>query len=338
VEGSGVVGGRVEKLSDVLARFQRIGERASKDEPSHPTAEPRVERRSSLLPDRHPNRDFFIADLVEWALKDDRHSMEHPMFSLSKKPDHKIRRYEHNGNVVVIAPGAYGLATIWDKDILIYAVSQLVAAVNADREDVSPTVRLTAYDLLISTNRHTGGGDYDQLQKAFERLSGTRITTDIRTNGVRQREGFGIIDSWKIIEKNSADGRMQAIELRLSNWLYNAIMGHEVLTLNREYFRLSRGLERRLYELARKHCGHQAKWVVGLELLHKKSGSNSPLKRFRLEVKNVERAESLPDYRLHYETDSDQVIFYTKDPKALAESMKRFESVAPAVESATVNQ
>jgi len=243
----------VEKLSEILTRFQRAGERAAKEEKSAADA---AERPNRLLPDRHPNRDFFIADLVEWAIKDDRHSMEHPMFSLSKNPDRKIRRYEHNGNAIVIAPGAYGLATIWDKDILIYAVSQLVAAMNAGRQDLSPTIRLTAYDLLVSTNRHTGGGDYDQLQKAFERLSGTRITTDIRTNGVRQREGFGIIDSWKIIEKHPADGRMVAIELRLSDWLYNAILGREVLTLSRDYFRLSRGLERRLYELARKHCGH----------------------------------------------------------------------------------
>lgn len=286
-----------------------------------------------MLPDRHPNRDFFIADLVEWAIKDDRHSMEHPMFSLSKNPDRKIRRYEHNGNTVVIAPGAYGLATIWDKDILIYAVSQLVAAINAERKDLSPTVRLTAYDLLVSTNRHTGGGDYDQLQKAFERLSGTRITTDIRTNGVRQREGFGIIDSWKIIEKHPTDGRMVAIELRLSDWLYNAILGREVLTLSRDYFRLSRGLERRLYELARKHCGHQTKWLVGLELLHKKSGSNSVLKRFRLEVKNIAKADSLPDYRVQYDANSDQVMFYTKDPKALAMSMKGSERVSSDNES-----
>jgi plasmid replication initiation protein len=247
--------------------------------------------------------------------------MEHPMFSLSKKPDLKIRRYEHNGNKIVIAPGAYGLATIWDKDILIYAVSQLVAAINAHRRDVSPTIRLTAYDLLVSTNRHTGGGDYEQLQKAFERLSGTRITTDIRTNGVRQREGFGIIDAWKIIEKHPNDGRMVAIELRLSDWLYNAIMGREVLTLSRDYFRLSRGLERRLYELARKHCGYQVKWLIGLDLLHKKSGSNSPLKRFRLEVKKIARADTLPDYRVRYDETADQVMFYTKDAKALAKSI-----------------
>jgi len=315
----------VEKLADILSRFQQVGERAAKDEASPSTAAPRRLTRDHLLPDRHPNRDFFIADLVEWAVKDDRHSMEHPMFSLSKKPDLKVRRYEHNGNSVTIAPGAYGLATIWDKDIVIYAVSQLVAALNQDRKDVSPTVRLTAYDLLVSTNRHTGGGDYDQLQKAFERLSGTRITTDIRTNGIRQREGFGIIDSWKIIEKNPNDGRMVAIEIRLSDWMYNAILGREVLTLNREYFRLSRGLERRLYELARKHCGHQAKWVIGLELLHKKSGSNGPLKRFRLEVKNIAKADGLPDYRLRHDANTDQVTFYTKDAKTLAASMKRSE-------------
>ena len=300
----------MEKLSDVLARFERTGERASKEDSSTPKP-----AGSNLLPNRHPNRDFFVADLVEWAVKDDRHSMEHPMFSLSKKPDRKIRRYEHNGNTVVIAPGAYGLATIWDKDILIYAVSQLTAAVNQDRKDVSPKVRITAYDLLVSTNRHTGGGDYDQLQKAFERLSGTRITTDIRTNGVRQREGFGIIDSWKIVEKNSADGRMVAIELRLSDWLYNAIVGLEVLTINRDYFRLSRALERRLYELARKHCGHQLKWIVGLEVLYKKSGSNSPLKRFRLEVKNIAKANNLPDYWLSYDVKIDQVTFSAKDAK-----------------------
>jgi plasmid replication initiation protein len=324
--GRAGLSGGVDKFSEILVRFQRAGERASKEEAPAAASSPRVQPGGQLLPDRHPNRDFFIADLVEWAVKDDRHSMEHPMFSLSKKPDRKIRRYEHNGNTLVIAPGAYGLATIWDKDILIYAVSQLTAAVNQDRHDVSPTVRLTAYDLLVSTNRHTGGGDYDQLQKAFERLSGTRITTDIRTNGVRQREGFGIIDSWKIIEKNSADGRMVAIELRLSDWLYNAILGLEVLTISRDYFRLSRGLERRLYELARKHCGHQAKWVVGLDVLYKKSGSNSPLKRFRLEVRNIAKADNLPDYRLRYDANADQVMFYTKDAKKLAASVKSSET------------
>ena len=241
------------------------------------------------------------------------------MFALSKIPDIKERRYEHNGNSITITPSIKGLATIWDKDILIYAVSQLVAAMNAGRQDLSPIIRLTAYDLLVSTNRHTGGGDYDQLQKAFERLAGTRITTDIRTNGVRQREGFGLIDAWKIIEKHPVNGRMVAIELRLSDWLYNAILGREVLTLSRDYFRLFGGLERRLYELARKHCGHQARWTIGVDLLHKKTGSTATLRKFRELLKRTAETDALPDYRIRYDPESEQAVFYTKNVQMLAQ-------------------
>jgi hypothetical protein len=40
--------------------------------------------------------------------------------------------------------------------------------------------------------------------------------------------------------------------------------GKEVLTLHRDYFRLRKPLERRMYELARKHCGQQATWSICL--------------------------------------------------------------------------
>ncbi len=57
-----------------------------------------------LLPDRHPNRDFFIADILDAVPKDDLGSMGHPMFSLSKNRDTSIRTYEHNGNKIEITP------------------------------------------------------------------------------------------------------------------------------------------------------------------------------------------------------------------------------------------
>jgi plasmid replication initiation protein len=314
----------MESLSDVLLRFQSKVAAAEEARAANDRykAEVSHEKPSSpqLLPDRHPNRDFFVADILDCALKDDRHSMEHPMFSLSKKHDHRIRHYEHNGNTVTIKPGADGLATIWDKDILVYAVSQLIEGMNQGREP-SRVVRMTAYDLLVNTNRHTGGGDYEQLTDAFRRLSGTRVETNIMTNGERIRQGFGLIDEWRVVERNPANGRMMAIELTLSRWLYNAVIAREVLTLNRDYFRLGGALERRLYELARKHCGQQARWSIGMELLHKKSGSSDLLKRFRAAVKRLILADSLPQYRMIYDTKSDQVTFYTKDAKKLAKSL-----------------
>ena len=114
----------VEKLEDILTRFGNKIANVDEQAEAGQGAKPR------LLPDRHPNRDFFVADLLDWALKDDRHSMEHPMFALSKKPDLKPRKYEHSGNSIAITPSVKGLATIWDKDILIYAVSQLVGGIN----------------------------------------------------------------------------------------------------------------------------------------------------------------------------------------------------------------
>jgi plasmid replication initiation protein len=35
-------------------------------------------------------------------------------------------------------------------------------------------------------------------------------------------------------------------------------------------------LERRIYELARKHCGRQDQWRVSVEVLHRKSGLGLP--------------------------------------------------------------
>lgn len=268
-----------------------------------------------LLPDRHPNTDFFVCDILDAAPKDDLGSMEHPMFSLSTKPDYRIRTYEHNDNSLVIAPGAYGLATIWDKDILIYCISQVVEALNRGRENVSRTIWVTAYDLLTATNRSTSGIGYTRLKAAMERLQGTQITTNIMTNGQRISRGFGLIDSWEIVEKSPGDDRMVAIEITLSEWLYNVAKGREVLTINRDYFRIRKGIERRLYELARKHCGRQAKWKVKLKTLHKKSGSGGVLKEFRRKIKGISSTNHLPDYSIVYIPKQDFVVFYNRSAK-----------------------
>src|SRR5690606_25539472 len=148
-----------------------------------------------LIKHRHPNRDFFLADLFDYALKDDGATMEAPIFSLSTKPDLSIWEWtSKDGNKSVkVAPSVLGRATQHDKDVLIYVVSQLTEALNRGRDDAqNRTVRFTVYDFLVTTNRDTSGTGYKRLHEAFERLAGTRISTDIKTGGQRTREGFGI--------------------------------------------------------------------------------------------------------------------------------------------------
>lgn len=255
-----------------------------------------VSMTGGLLPDRHPNADFFICDIFDAAPKDDLASMEHPIFSLSTRPDRRVLSYAHNGAEIEVTPSVKGRATIHDKDILIYCISQLMAALNAGRE-VSRNLRLKAHDLLVATNRDTSGDGYARLRDSFERLAGTRITTNIATDAVETTRGFGLIESWEIVRR-SRGGRMVSVSVTLSEWLYRAVLSKSVLTLNRDYFRLRKPLERRIYELSRKHCGRQAEWQVGIPTLHKKAGSAAPVRVFRAAVRRMIVQDHLPDYHL----------------------------------------
>jgi plasmid replication initiation protein len=248
-----------------------------------------------------PAPGFFVCDFFAAVPKHDLASMEHPLFSLSTRPDRRIRQYEHNGCQMTITPSVKGRATIFDADILIFCISQLMAALNAGRA-TSRKLTLTAHDLLLATGRETSGDGYKRLRDAFERLAGTRITTNIVTGETETTTGFGLIESWEIVRRTRA-GRMVSVSVTLSDWLYRAVLSKSVLTLSRDYFSLRKPLERRLYELCRKHCGRQRAWRVSVETLLKKSGSASPRRVFRAMLRDIIRAARLPDYTLLEEPD-----------------------------------
>lgn len=254
----------------------------------------------TLLPNRHPNRDFFILDVSDAAPKDDLASMEHPVFSLSVKPDMRELAYEHNGRRLVIVPSGKGLATIMDKDILLYCISKLVHAKNAG-EEISAWVELSAHEVMVATNWRTNRESYQRFEDALDRLRGTTIKTDVPTGGHMQLKGFGLIDEYEITRKTDGEpspfGRMTQVRVKVSDWTFRAIQGMEVLTINPHYFRLRRPLERRIYELARKHVGDQGHpFTIGLDTLQKKVGSNSPEKKFRFFLKQIAADRHIPDY------------------------------------------
>lgn len=259
-----------------------------------------------LAPDRYRQADFFVCDIFDAIPKDDLATMEHPVFSLATRPDRRVLSYAHNGVEIEVTPSVKGLATIHDKDILIFCISQLMAALNAGRA-VSRTLQIKAHDLLVATNRETSGDAYRRLREAFERLAGTRITTNLTTGGQEVTRGFGLIESWEIVRK-ARGGRMVSVSVTLSEWLFNAVVSKSVLTLSRDYFRLRKPLERRIYELARKHCGRQARWVVSVDLLLKKSGSASPRRVFRKMLRDMIAADHLPDYEM-VEVPGDKIAF-----------------------------
>ncbi|WP_349294655.1 replication initiator protein A (plasmid) [Thioclava sp. 'Guangxiensis'] len=279
-----------------------------------------------------PQTDFFLCDILDALPKGDLATMEHPIFSLSTRPDRRILSYEHNGVAIEVTPSMKGLATIHDKDILLFCVSQLMAAINAGRA-VSRRLTLRAHDLLIATNRETSGDAYRRLGEAFERLAGTRIRTNIATADIEITSGFGLIESWEIVRK-ARGGRMVSVAVTLSDWLYRAILSKSVLTLSRDYFKLRKPLERRIYELARKHCGRQESWRISIDTLLKKSGSASPRRVFRKMIRDMIEADTLPDYMITEEP-GDLVRFHLRErmietPEAAGPGPLRPETIEQA--------
>lgn len=265
---------------------------------------------SHLAPRKHRQLDFFVADAWTADPRDDMASMEHPLFAL-KAGDTRDIEYEHNGVRVRIRPTSAGRATILDKDVWIYCMSRIVQAMD-DGAPVSNVVRFSAYDFLVNTNRPTSGIGYKRMADALERLRGTSIRTDIETGDRRESKGFGLINSWRVIEESN--GRAVAVEVELPHWLMRALESRQVLHISPDYFRLRKPLDRRIYELARKHCGKQGKWTVSLRVLRKKSGSTAALREFRRAIRSLADTGELPDYRLRYDPDRDLVTFYGANP------------------------
>jgi plasmid replication initiation protein len=257
-------------------------------------------QRQPLLPLHHPEPDFFICDIFDAVPKSDTASMEHPLFSLSTKPDFTPREYQNGEKIVKLSPSPIGLATVHDRDVLIFCISKCMARLNAGKK-VEKTLRFNAHDLLRSTNRATNDQGYKLFKNALRRLQGTQVETNITTGGREIYDLFSFIESARTI-KESREGRMQAIEITLSDWVFNAIQekGAEILTISRDYFRLRKPLERRLYELARKCCGQNSKWQFRVQTLHERTGSTSTLKEFRRMLKNIIEANNkhahIPDY------------------------------------------
>ncbi|WP_171172920.1 replication initiator protein A [Ruegeria sp. HKCCA5929] len=265
---------------------------------------------TGLLPERHPQSDLFLCDIADAVFKDIHQGMEHPFFSLSKKPDTTPREYEHNEKWIKINPSPIGgMPTIYDKDVLIYAISQLIAALNRG-ERVSRRIRINSRDFLVFSNRKTGGKDYKAMEDSLERLSGTRIRTNIVTGDEEQLDGFGLINAYSVRKKrdsNGKEGKMLWVEIELSSWVFNAIEQREVLTLSPDYFRLRKPLERRIYELARKHCGRKSEWKCSVDILYNKSGSRSNKRQFRYLLSQIAQTNHLPDYFV--ESDGQEVTF-----------------------------
>jgi len=212
--------------------------------------------------------------------------MEHPLLSIRKGGDRRARRYEHNNYYIEVVPSARGSATIWDKDILIYLFTLMRRRLDRGA-DVPSRFEVSAADLLRAIHRGDSGRDYGELIAALERLRGTSITTNLPTGVEKKTEEtfiaeFSFLSNFQVLRDRNTR-RWTRLIVEVPAWFVQQVSEKQLLTISERYFDLTRGIERRLYELARKHCGDQSHWSIRLELLHKKVGVTRQLRKFKNE-------------------------------------------------------
>jgi len=307
-------------LSPLVKRVRAVAKKAQATRESREEKHQQIDMRQL---------DLFVANLLDYNLKDDIATMEAPLFSLSTKPDMDTWRWvsADKKKWLEVTPSSIGRATIHDKDLLIYLTSQLVAAMNdaarAGTKMPGRRIRFTLHDFLIATGRDTAGKAYVSVESTLDRLSGTRLKTNMEMGNIDRRKSFGLIErSDYILEKDSkGNQRMTSIEVTLSEWLYRALEQKNILTITPLYFTLRKPLEKRLYELARKQVGEQAEWIIKEDNLLERTGSKANIREFRRMLGAIIEDDSIPDYRmLRYKSDKNinMVRFYQKSAKKLA--------------------
>jgi plasmid replication initiation protein len=249
--------------------------------------------------------DLFLPYLADLPLRDQREMMERPFFSLAKTKRVKPIDYTSPDGklwVNVSANPTYGMATIWDADILIYCASMLADMARRGVNDVPRTLHIMPYDLLRAIGRPTTGRAYELLAQSLDRLVSTTVKTNIRADN-RREATFSWLDGWTQLVDEKTE-RSRGMTLELSNWFWEGVlMKGGVLSIDRAYFDISGGRERWLYRVARKHAGGagEAGFAIAMPTLFEKSGAEGEYRRFKFEIIKLADKNALPGYDLKIE-------------------------------------
>lgn len=290
-----------------------------------------------------PQFDLFVPFVSDLPLRDQRETMERPFFSLAKRKRLKPIEYvSPAGDVFVnVYPNPeFGMATIWDADILIWAASVLNDMRRSGANDLPRTLHFQPYDLLKMIERDTGGREYRLLREGLSRLQATTITTNIRVARGKKQRQFSWIESWSDLV--SEDGNnSRGMTLTLSDWFYEGVLiDGSLLAIDREYFGIRGGRERWLYRVARKHAGGagESGFTISLKTLFEKSGAEGTYRRFKFEIQSIVKRDELPSYHLELIGGAENPqLRMVRRTEALAEAEqapRRPRKAAKSVESA----
>ena len=122
-------------------------------------------------------------------------------------------------------PSAKGVATIYDKEIVLYIASLMAGKIERS-EEVGQDFIFTAHDLFSVTGANHSARSYQRLSEALERLQGTQIKTNIEAGGEGEEGFFSWLSEARLhySKTRSGERRLKAVKVRLCDWLHRAIL------------------------------------------------------------------------------------------------------------------
>jgi plasmid replication initiation protein len=238
-------------------------------------------------------------------IKSDKSVMDFPFFHVGKTRRTTPIVY-NDGNVTIeVRPGPNGIATMYDKEIVLYVGALMVEKLNKG-ETPDQSFSFSAHDFMRVAGKDRSSKGYKVMLEALDRLQSTTIRTNIQMGGEGEDGFFSWLDNAKLFyskDEKTGRRRLKGVTVRLCDWLYRGIQRNgRMLTYASGYFDLS-PMERRLYEIARSHCGKQSGFVIRLSRLAEKVGTEGELKKFRQEMDRVSREQPLPEYLVSVKAD-----------------------------------
>ena len=230
-------------------------------------------------------------------IRGERSLMAFPFFALSKNAWMKPLAYATPTVSIEVRPSARGVATIYDKEIVLYIASLMASKIDEGMA-VSQDFTFTAHDLFSVTGSNHSARSYSRLADALERLQGTQIKTNIEAGGEGEDGFFSWLSEARLQYARSGKGekRLKAVKVRLCDWLFRAILrDRQVLDYASTYFQLG-PIERRIYEVARSTCVDGEPLEMDLQTLKLQIGFQNPLSNFRIAMRQIAAANAIPDY------------------------------------------
>jgi len=230
-------------------------------------------------------------------IRGERSLMAFPFFALAKNAWMKPLSYSTPTVSIEVRPSARGVATIYDKEIVLYIASLMAAKIEVGMA-ISQDFTFTAHDLFTVTGANHSARSYSRLADALERLQGTQIRTNIEAGGEGEEGFFSWLSEARLQYARSANGekRLKSVKVRLCDWLFRAILRDgQVLDYASTYFQLG-PIERRIYEVARSTCVDGEPLDMDLQLLKLQTGFQNPLSNFRIAMRQIAAANAIPGY------------------------------------------